>query len=210
MKYLVVANGTPPSFSLFSSLVALCQIVVAVDGGLSTCHQLGIMPDIIIGDFDSVQQDLLDSYSCKKIHALDQQKCDLEKALEYAFKHSASSVTVLGALGRRLDHTLTNICLLCRYPDKVKFETDDETCMSISSSYTLSCFPGQTISLIPLGTVTKIITQGFKWELNGADLSKNFVGISNIAEAGNVSIKFASGDLVVCLVKNTSKYVHST
>lgn len=206
---LVVANGDPPSAALLHRLLSEHDLLVAVDGGLHTCLRYGLEPDLLIGDFDSVSQKIRGQLSkTQQIHTPDQNKCDLEKTLEYLFLErsgatSASNIiSVCGALGKRLDHTMTNICLLCRYPGKVKFESDAEWCMALPPSSVLTCRQGQQLSLIPVSTsVPGVVTQGLKWELNGATLNKYFVSTSNVCLGTSVSIAFASGDLVVCLIR---------
>jgi thiamine pyrophosphokinase len=174
-----------------------------VDGGLYTCLKYGLQPQLLTGDFDSVSEEIRKELShIPQIYTPDQNKSDLEKAIAYLFDNGAQEITVCGAVGKRLDHTLTNICLLSRYPGKVKFETDIEICIALPQSAQLMCQPGQILSLIPISTcVQKVFTHGLKWELKGEDLSKNFVGISNICLQTMISISFEKGDLAVCMIR---------
>jgi thiamine pyrophosphokinase len=200
-KILVVANGEAPSPLLLESLVMAHSGLVAVDGGLYTCLKYGYEPELLIGDFDSVSEACRKKYSTiQQVYTPDQNKSDLEKALAYLFDSGATEITVSAALGKRLDHTLTNICLLTRYPDRVKFETDREVCFALSSPSVLTCHVGQMLSLIPISTsVSSIFTTGLKWELKGQDLNKNYVSLSNVCLTNSISISFTSGDLVACL-----------
>ncbi len=202
---LVVANGEPPSPALLQCLLKEHGRLVAVDGGLHICLRYGLEPDLLIGDFDSISKQTRSQLSkTLQIHTPDQGKSDLEKALEYLFQEGSDStlITVCGASGKRLDHTLTNICLLCRYPGKVKFESDTEWSMALPPSYTFTSKKGQLLSLIPVSTSAQgVVTQGLKWELNGATLDKYFVSISNVCLGDRVSITFASGNLVACFAK---------
>ena len=207
-KILVVANGEPPSGPLLQRLVEEHSQLVAVDGGVIACLQSGYTPHLLIGDFDSISEEIRRNLShIQQVHTPDQDQSDLEKALAYLFASGAREITVCGAVGKRLDHTLTNICLLSRYPDKVKFENDAERCFALPRSSVLKCQIGQILSLIPASTsVTKVFSQGLKWELTGQSLSKNFVGISNVCLQEKITITFESGDLIVCLVR--PEYAH--
>lgn len=204
-KFLVVANGEPPSPQLLQQLFKNHTQLIAVDGGLFTCLEYGLQPQLLIGDFDSVSEKEREQFSfIPQKHTPDQNQSDLEKTLEYLLTLSPEAITVCGALGRRMDQTLTNICLLSRYPGKVKFETDHETCFALLKSNTLACQVGQTLSLIPLSTqVLGVTTQGLKWELKEATLSKHFLSISNLCLQQDIFISFSSGDLVVCLNRNS-------
>lgn len=196
----MIANGEAPSHALFFSVYDEKKTVVAVDGGLRACQHLGISPHLIVGDFDSAPPELraLFPHAFQK-HTPDQSKSDLEKTLEFLFSFPLQSVMVLGALGKRFDHTLANTCLLCRYPEKVVFATENERCFALLPTCKLSCWIGQTLSLIPIGEVKGIATRGLKWELQQETLNIHFVGLSNICLSTEISIHFQSGDLIACL-----------
>ena len=200
-KILVVANGEPPSFELLQNLFKDHQQLVAVDGGLSTCLKYGFEPDLLMGDFDSISKEIRSEFThVPQIHIPDQNKSDLEKTLSYLFDSHPEVITVCGALGKRLDHTLVNIHLLTRYPEELKFASDTETCFALKKSSLLSCQIGQTLSLIPVSThVSGVITHGLKWELHGDELSKDFLSLSNVCLERTVSITFEAGDLLVCM-----------
>lgn len=198
----VVAGGEvdPPSTAAALSSHAT---IVAVDGGLIVCDALKITPSLITGDFDTTPPELLQKYgTIPQLHNPDQDKPDLEKALEYLFTFPLEKVIVYGALGKRMDHTLTNICLLSRYPGRVIFETAEETLFVIDGTCRLAVHPGQTLSLIPLnGAATGITTTGLRWELKEKRLDKHFVGISNVCLSEEVTIACANGDLLCCVNK---------
>jgi len=200
-KILVIANGAPPSAPLFERLAQEHDKLVAVDGGLHACLQYNHEPDLIIGDFDSVSPNLRTELThLKQIYTPDQNKSDLEKALEYLFREENPAViTVLGALSQRLDHTLVNLYLLCLYPGKVIFETETERCMALLQNTSLSCTPGQLFSLIPFSQATNVVTSGLQWELNDVTLFKQFFSLSNKCLNTQVTITFSSGDLIACL-----------
>lgn len=198
--YILVANGEPPSPSLLTSLAQTGKLV-AVDGGLIVCDQMHLEPILILGDFDSAPPSLLKKYSHVRQVAMDNQnKSDLEKATESLIQNTDEPLIVCGALGKRIDHTLTNICLLSRYPGKIKFESENERCFALPKSSILTCREGQILSLIPISTqVTGITTLGLKWELKNATLDKHHVSLSNVCEQNKIEITFEEGDLLVCI-----------
>ncbi len=196
----LVANGEIKDLDLIASIIRKYPRMIAVDGGLGYCDLMGITPELIIGDFDSASKALREKYiQVKQIHTPDPQKTDLEKALELV---PSQKWQVFGALGKRTDHTLTNIYLLARYPGRLFFETEHERLFVIDRECSLSCNEGQILSLIPVsGEAKGVTTSGLKWELKNATLSKTFVSISNITTHDRIEITCESGDLLLCLNK---------
>ncbi len=180
--------------------------IVAIDGGLLHCHRMDIVPDRIIGDFDSCPGDLLNSYSRIPRITLPKDKdlTDLEAALEQETPR-ASSLSIFGGWGKRIDHSLANAIILTRYPGLVRMETEDEIVFALEKESTLHCKRNQTLSLIPLnGPVTGLTTHGLKWELNDSRLDRHFIGISNICLEEVIRIQFQSGSLLVCILAHHS------
>ncbi len=196
---VIVANGQPPSPAFLQKLVQKSQKLIAVDGGLQTCESASLTPDLIIGDFDSVSPELLKKYNhVQQIHTPDQNKNDLEKTLDYLAPFQ--SVSVCGAVGKRLDHTLSNLYLLCRYPGKMVFESENERCFALEKSTRLTCRMGQILSLFPLGEpATGVTTKGLQWELAGVTLDRHFVSISNKCEGNEIFITYTKGELLAVM-----------
>src|SRR5579872_7600023 len=166
MSVALVASGEL-SHSLKDSISKHPRIVAA-DGGLIHCKELGIHPHLIIGDFDSCPPNILKLYdSVPKISLpRDKDKTDLEVAIEEELKRGAQDLTLYGAWGKRIDHSLTNALLLMRYPGRLKLVTEHETIFAIEKTTTLHVAVGQTLSLIPIsGPATGITTNGLQWEL---------------------------------------------
>lgn len=199
---LIIANGKFPSFSLEERLSRRKQTIIAVDGGTHFCAENNIIPDLITGDFDSVSPEVLIKYhDVMQLPTPDQNKSDLEKALEFIFSFSVGRVTVWGATGVRMDHTLANISLLARYPGKLFYETDEEECFALSGVTEISCKVGQRLSLIPLGLVKGVHSRGLEWELQGSDMSCHFFSLSNVCAKERVEISCGEGNLIACLEK---------
>lgn len=199
----LVANGAPPALPFLQKLTQKSEGLVAIDGGLVTCDQAGLEPDLIFGDLDSAPAHLLKKYShVPQIEAPDQNKTDLEKAITYLCNIYFESFTICGALGKRIDHTLLNLFLLAQHPDKIKFESEKECCFALPKTSELKCIKGQTLSLMPISSrVTGVTTSGLKWELNKATLNKKFVSLSNVCLQEKLTITFETGDLLIILEK---------
>src|SRR5262249_40568896 len=138
----------------------------------------------------------------KKTLPRDKDETDLEVAIKEEFKCGADLVTLFGAWGKRMDHSLTNALLLGRFPGKLRLETETEIAFVIRGKAEWECPVGQTISLIPLyGTAKGIHTTGLKWELKNGHLDQNFIGVSNLSLKRHVTVEIQDGQLLSCLIK---------
>jgi len=208
MKAYIIANG-----DVFQSKIDIPKIgmFIAADGGGRHCLNLGLTPDVIIGDFDSLtDQEIsqLESDGVKMIqYPFDKDETDLELALDYARAQGASEITMYGMLGGRWDMTICNIMLLAspRF-SKVKFHViDRNTEMFVlrgSETLIINGKPGDSISVIPLGgDILGLSYEGLKWQLSDANLAFGSPrGVSNQFTNGTAQIKLEDG--VALLVVN--------
>jgi thiamine pyrophosphokinase len=203
-KVALVANGHFQDDPFLLSRIESYPFIIAVDGGLIHCHRLGITPNLILGDLDSVSEDILCLYSNTPIqrYPRDKDQSDLELAVQWVTQNECEEITVFGGLGLRADHTLANLMLLKKYPQKLHFENEHEVVFGISGSNEIPCFIGQTISFFALSEVTHGVTsQGLKWELNETTFSSDFFSLSNVCQKNPVIIEIKQGNLVCCLQK---------
>lgn len=204
----IVANGQIDQPELLRPLILKHAQIIAVDGGLLHCQKMGITPHLIVGDLDSCPPDLLNSYrSLPQILKTDQNETDVEFALKYA---TFPDITLYGAWGYRIDHSLTNALLLIRHPN-LRLETETEVVFAIRSKVQFSCQVGQTLSLIPLnGPVKGIHTDGLKWELNQGTLDQNFIGISNVCLKPQITISVKEGSLLCIKAESREPHCQTT
>lgn len=117
MSVLIIGSGGDVCRSRFENINIDC--VICADGGLEKAEKLGLKPSMIIGDFDSVDRNVLKKYSRLNIEmaAFPSEKdyTDMELAIEYAVQRGAKDIVMTGATGTRLDHTTANIHLLEKY-----------------------------------------------------------------------------------------------
>jgi len=115
MNAIIFANGKLKKSQKLSDFLKSDPLIVAADGGANHCHRLNITPDILLGDLDSIEPEVL--ISCKEkgveIQRYPTRKdaTDLELALDLVLTRGAGSVRLLGALGGRWDMSLANITL---------------------------------------------------------------------------------------------------
>lgn len=184
------------------------SFIIAADKGYKYAFQLGISPDLIIGDFDTATSPaLIEKQSKLIILPTEKDMTDTEAALDIAATKQPSSITILGGLGGRFDHTMGNISLLSKYdlPIKIKDEKNSVT-MLRPGRYFVAKDEYQYISLVPFTpSVSGLSISGVKYTLENADLTHdNTLGISNeitgtsSMASPSCEVSFETGKLLVC------------
>jgi len=208
VRVLILANGNPPSMELATAAAAQHDLLIATDGAAARCAALGLAPALICGDFDSLDLDAArrEFPTAEFVETPDQNLADLEKALLLARERGATEVTLLGAGGGRIDHTLSGIALLFRYHREMSLviRHDGSTVhalsgtMNAAGSLHLAARPGDTISLVAFSPDNRVTLRGVAWELGNTRLPVGTHGVSNIAREGSVTVVVHEGEVVVC------------
>lgn len=210
MKYLIVSGGYA-SDEFVSEIIRRggFEVVMAADSGLDFLYRTGIMPDVIVGDFDSVKSDALDyfrEFEHIEMCMLNPEKddTDTEFAIREAIRRGASKITIVGGTGTRIDHVLGNICLLgIGLEENVKIVLLDEhnRIRMIDKPLVLKKEEqyGQYISLVPYSDrVTGVTLTGLKYPLTDYTMGGfNSLGISNEIVDEEATISLTSGQLLV-------------
>jgi len=200
-RALILANGHPPSKKLLQKLLKSAGVFICADGGANIAARLGLKPDLIIGDLDSIKAATLRRFSRVPARRIaDQNSTDLEKAFSWAVRKGFQEIVVVGATGHRLDHAVGNLSALAKFSRKAKisFLDDDSELVCVGASYELEAPPGTIISLIPLSLCEGIVTKGFRWELRNESLKLGFrESTSNVVKSSPVSITVRRGDLLL-------------
>ncbi|WP_349948877.1 thiamine diphosphokinase [Lacrimispora sp. BS-2] len=183
--------------------------VIAVDGGLAALSRLRLKPDAIVGDFDTVAEDVLAEYKNSQdkitweIHKPEKDETDTELAINTAIGLGCSELVMLGATGGRMDHFIGNLHLLYACLKKgVKAAIVDEknwiTVIDKGRTFHAETLWGKYISFLPLyGEVKKITLTGFKYPLYEKDIDLGTsLCISNELTGVEGTIEFASGTLI--------------
>lgn len=206
LRAVIFANGIAPDQATVCRWLRPGDLVVCADGGAKTALAQGLTPDVVIGDFDSLdetQQAQLKAQGCRcVIYPVAKDWTDLELALKLVVQEGATEIIVLGALGGRLDQELANILLLL-LPELDDISTrivDERQELFITrGEATLTGLAGDIVSLIPLGgDVTGIVTEGLLYTLkNEPLLSGPARGISNVMTGELARVMLKSGALLV-------------
>jgi len=131
-KCLIIGNGKAPEKKTILYLMKKgYDTIICADGGLRHAHKLKIIPNYIIGDFDSVDKNLLESYTGKSkvIQVKRQDDTDIEKCLKYSVKQKFTEAVLLSVTGDRLDHSFCNLGIALKFHDKINVRIISETSM---------------------------------------------------------------------------------
>jgi thiamine pyrophosphokinase len=187
-------------------------LIIAADGGARHCRLLGLSPDILIGDFDSLTEDEVQQFSATGAqvihHPIRKDYTDLELALRHAHSLGIQEVTVLAALGARWDQTLANL-LLPAAPDlkdltiRLLDGSQEVVLLRGAGQIQLVGKPGDTVSLIPLGEHARgVTTQGLEYPLSDEPLFFGATrGLSNVMLESQATVSLAEG-LLLCVVNH--------
>ena len=181
-------------------------LVIAADNGVRFAGPLGLFPNIILGDLDSLDPELRalfdkDSVAVIQVPA-EKDETDLELALLEAAHRGAEHIVILGAIGGRLDMTLSNVLLLT-HPDlldvRVEVWAADQTLWIIRPpGGEVFGQPGDTLSLIPIGgDASGVTAYNLHYPLENETLAFGPTrGISNVLTADHAHVNLADGLLL--------------
>lgn len=210
----LIANGDITCYSAAKERLAGTDYFIAVDGGLRHFRNLEVIPNVMLGDFDSAYPHVVERYNEQGVLTLpfpeEKDATDLALAAAYTLTMNPASIIILGALGGRLDHTLANLHVLGHINTQngdIQAEIwDRDTVVNLVHPY--SCceiffsFPRKAyknLSLYPLGNrATGVTTRGLKYPLTNETLHAGETrGTSNIFDADTAEISVESGLLLV-------------
>ena len=180
----IFCNGQLSNPAKVKQIAKDCDLLIAADGGAKYCVDIGLTPQVVIGDMDSVDSDMWkenrDIEYIRYPEAKD--KSDGELAVEYALEHGCEQVILIAATGGRLDHTLGNVALIASHPGQVALFNGTSTLIAVDKSEKciLHGHVGTRVSLIPYGLgPSKVRTNGLKYALRDECLNSATHGLSN-------------------------------
>ena len=203
---VVIVNGTLQYPQRLLQVLDGADAVVAADGGANWLAAQGRVPDLLIGDLDSADPEVIASLDGQGVaierHSPRKDETDTELALLRAVEMGAARITMLGALGGRIDHEIANISLLAM-PALSGIETSIYDGISFISLLrgkgTILGQGGDTVSLIPWGgDAVGIVTEGLEYPLRGETLYIGPArGISNVMTGTAARVTVERGALLI-------------
>lgn len=179
------------------------DITVCADGGLTNAVKCGIIPDIVIGDFDSNTTQIPPKAKLIEFNS-DKDKTDGELGLDYLISNKYNHIDIYCALGGRLDHQLMNINLLyIAYKKGVSATIIDDNMRAfiVSDTHSFDVKVNDYVSLLPFTDTAHIINStGLRYSTNNIIVDKSTsLTVSNIAVSDTVTLQVADGLVLVVI-----------
>ncbi len=202
MKTVIFAGGDYKEYDFYRSVIPFFDVKIAADSGANFLKLVNVVPDILIGDMDSINEETLQfcEKNGSKIIRFPTQKdeIDTELAMIEASKIGSEIIFIAGAFGTRLDQTLGVFRLMERFKKSVIFN-EDVCAFIIDYPLDLESIIGETWSIIPLQKdANNVSLKGFKYDLDRKKMEYlRPYGISNESCERNVFIDPGDGKLLV-------------
>jgi len=212
MRAVIFVNGEVQDYTALARWLRPGDHLIGADGGTRHMLALGLMPDAVVGDLDSLEPETVAKLIAQGVdverYPIAKDQTDLELAIERGLRAGASEILLLGALGGRLDQTLANLLILAQrnWPVPLRLAEGSQLAQVLRSGETLMLHaaPGSTVSAIPLSAiVTGITYTGLEYPLQDATLSIGSTrGVSNFVASSPATITIDEGVLlVVCVIE---------
>lgn len=193
----LVGGGPFPARDLALALKR-APVPVAADGGADRLLHLGVMPEAVIGDMDSMSDAARRAIPVARQHLVAEQvTTDFDKALRLI---EAPLVLALGFAGARMDHGLAAFAtLIARAEQRCLLIGPKDFAFAAPSRLELDLMPGDPLSLFPLAPVTGS-SAGLEWPIAGIEFAPDgMIGTSNRVDARRVVLEFERTGMLVIL-----------
>lgn len=199
MRCLIILNArdSDKDGGFYRELAENSDIIICADGGVNLAVKIGIEPDILIGDLDSADPELLSSLESEIIrYPADKDRTDGWLALRKAVEMGCDEIVITNAISDRIDHTLANIQMMLSVDADVIISEPDMELRVMDDRRKILKIHGKTgdrVSLIPISErVDGISLKGLKYAVENASFSiRDMNGISNemVSESAEIGIK---------------------
>ena len=203
-RALVLVGGAVHVGDDLRAALAGADLVIAADGGLRHAATLGLTPDLLVGDLDSVDREMLAAHPNLAVerHPTAKDALDLELALDAAVARGAARITIVGGLSGRLDQTLATVLVVqARHAAGTALEVLDGRRalwpLRPGEARVLPLRAGERFSLLALDREARVSVAGARYSLKDAALARALgLGVSNVA-LGPVRVVAHAGAVVV-------------
>ncbi|HLR34230.1 MAG TPA: thiamine diphosphokinase [Tissierellales bacterium] len=208
---LIIGSGEIKNYNVLIDLAKTADYVICADGGANHLINIGINPDLVVGDLDSIDENTLKNLkeTNVEINKFPKEKdyTDTELAIKYLMDKKVDKIILVGVTGSRFDHTLANIFLLRRLLEKGiegQILSHKNTIYITDKKFVLEKEEGYFVSIIPLNDEGAVVTlKGFKYETDKEEFSfSSTYGISNKIIEKRGIIEIHKGTCLVIVSKD--------
>lgn len=211
MNVVIVTGGSEPSKRLLLNSIKKGDYVIGVDKGCNALCKYKIKPSLILGDFDSIDPNVLQEYKSEEVKLIkfnaEKDYTDTDLAYEKAKEVNPSKIIILGATGSRMDHFLGNIGILLKSVKEgynVEILDDNNRMFIVNKKSTFSGNYGDTISFHAVSdVVTNFNISGGKYDLANYDMTLfEPRAVCNEFLNSDITITFDSGMILVIYARD--------
>ncbi|MCH6575770.1 MAG: thiamine diphosphokinase [Bacteroidetes bacterium] len=202
-KCIILANGKSPRKSVITFFQKNgFDTLLCADGGADSALRLGLTPDYIIGDLDSISKEAIKEFknTSKILQYKRQNDTDVEKCLKFAIKNKFNEALLIGVTGNRLDHTLCNIGIVLKFFNKIKLSllAENSYLKHDTGDVRLQTQKSEIISLYGFDKKTKITSKGLKYPLKNISLPfGDKESTSNVSTSNSIQLKIRKGIIFI-------------
>lgn len=208
MKSAIIANGCIRDYGYIKNIIESnhYDYIVCADGGAVHAYNMNILPNLLVGDYDSIDKDIFNYLKDENIKIVSfpvqKDKTDTHIAIDYALKKKSNKIDLYGVTGTRLDHTLSNINHLIYIKQNGSFgriiDEHNEIIYTDIDIKVEGCV-GDTISILSIAQKsTGVKLNGLEYNLDtGVLLRGDSIGISNVFAEPIANIAVKNGQLII-------------
>jgi len=206
MKVLIISNGDIKDYNFYEKLLKDVDMVICADGGANHAYRMKLKPHLIVGDLDSIKEEVLEFYEKEGVRIEKyppmKDETDTQLAMLKAIELGAREITFIGVIGERLDHSYANLSLLLYLLNrniKGKIVNEMNEIYLINKFIEVEGKKGELLSLLPYSKEVKgIYTKGLFYGLSGQSMDLEMpYGISNVFTEDKATIEIEEGLLLV-------------
>ena len=195
----VILNGQMPTDDTIINKITNSDYIIAVDGSANKLFDLEIIPDVIIGDLDSLQN--IKNKDIELVETLDQNKTDFRKTLEWCIKENILNISIFGISGENEDHFLANYYTLSDFGKSISWKafTDFSIISPCTGNEKFESFKGQKVSLFCMKGSSIVNSKNLEYSLDSYLLKPSDDAVRNISidnkfiiESSNTILVFQS------------------
>ena len=192
----VILNGQMPTDDTIINQITNSDYIIAVDGSANKLFDLEIIPDVIIGDLDSLQN--VKNKDIELVETPDQNKTDFRKTLEWCIEKNILNISIFGISGESEDHFLGNYYTLSDFGEKISWKafTDFSVISPCMGNKKFESFKGQKVSLFCMKGSSTVNSENLEYPLQSYHLKPSDDAVRNLSLEDHFTIESTTTILV--------------